>query len=292
MVANYSPHPPAAYLSANGDRYFDGLADKFAAGLYGSVRGDIRLAVLDHLLPRHLELAGQPVLDVGGGLGQMSRWFDQRRHPVTLLEPSGEMLARARQALAGTQVELIQAPLQALSERAPGLWQLIVCHAVLEWLSDPRDALMRLTEALAPGGQLSLMVFNRDALRLSNVVKGNLDKVLADRLAGTGQRQRLTPISPLTHEQIEAWASEAGLDIQARAGVRVFHDYLKTRELAPEALDKLVELERRYCDAEPHWRLGRYLLYTLARPTADVDSTSAASSSLPFSSHPSSPQGA
>jgi S-adenosylmethionine-dependent methyltransferase len=96
----------------------------------------------------------------------------------------------------------------------------------------------------------------------------------------------------LTHDQIETWASEAGLDIQARAGVRVFHDYLTTRDLAPEALDKLVELERRYCDAEPHWRLGRYLLYTLARPTADVDSTSAASSSLPFSSHPSSPQGA
>jgi len=286
MVANSSSHPPAAYLSEHGDRYFDGLADKFAAGLYGSVRGDIRLAVLDHWLPRHLELARQPVLDVGGGLGQMARWFAQRNHPVTLLEPSREMLAHARQALADTQVELIQAPLQALSERAPGPWGLIVCHAVLEWLSDPHDAFMRLARALSPGGQLSLMVFNRDALRLSNVVKGNLDKALADRLAGTGQRQRLTPISPLTNEQIEAWASEAGLDIQACAGVRVFHDYLKTRELAPEALDKLVELERRYCDAEPHWRLGRYLLYTLTRPIADVDTISTSSSS--HSSSPSS----
>jgi len=279
MAATSPSRPLATYLSVHGDRHFDGLADKFSAGLYGSVRGDIRLAVLDHLLPRHLNLAGQPVLDVGGGLGQMASWFDQRRHPVTLLEPSGEMLAHARQALTDTQVELIQAPLQDLAELAPGPWPLIVCHAVLEWLFDPRDAFMRLAEALAPGGQLSLMVFNRDALRLSNVVKGNLDKVLADRLAGTGQRQRLTPISPLTNGQIETWAGEAGLTIKARAGVRIFHDYLQTRELDSAALAKLVELERRYCDAEPHWRLGRYLLYTLTRPAAAVDATSSSSSS-------------
>ncbi|WP_192034820.1 methyltransferase domain-containing protein [Halomonas sp. YLGW01] len=266
MAAISPPGSPASYLSVNGDRHFDGLADKFAAGLYGSVRGDIRLAVLDHLLPRQLALAGQPVLDVGGGLGQMAHWFAERGHPVTLLEPSAEMLARAEVALADTEVRLIQAPLQQLAVQAPGPWPLIVCHAVLEWLADPRDALMRLADRLAPGGQLSLMVFNRDALRLSNVAKGNLDKVLEDRLAGTGQRQRLTPISPLTHGQIAAWAEEAGLTIEARAGVRVFHDYLTARELDAAAMDKLVELERRYCDVEPHWRLGRYLLYTLSRP--------------------------
>ncbi|WP_458525289.1 methyltransferase domain-containing protein [Onishia taeanensis] len=271
MAATTPSSPPVTYLSMHGDRHFDGLADKFAAGLYGSVRGDIRLAVLDYLLPRHLELSGQPVLDVGGGLGQMARWFALKGHEVTLLEPSAEMLARAREALLDTRVTLVQAPLQALSEQAPGPWPLIVCHAVLEWLADPRDALMRLAQALVPGGQLSLMVFNRDALRLSNVAKGNLDKVLEDRLAGTGKRQRLTPISPLTHGQIETWASEAGLIIEARAGVRVFHDYLTTRELDPAGLDKLVELERRYCDAEPHWRLGRYLLYTLTRPAGAAD---------------------
>lgn len=279
MAASSPSHSPTTYLSEHGDRHFDGLADKFAAGLYGSVRGALRLAVLDHLLPRLLALSGQPMLDVGGGLGQMAHWFAERGHPVTLLEPSGEMLARGREMLAAHDVRVIQAPLQDLAEQAPGPWPLIVCHAVLEWLADPRDALMRLADALAPGGQLSLMVFNRDALRLSNVVKGNFDKVLDDRLAGTGQRQRLTPISPLTHGQIETWASEAGLTLKACAGVRVFHDYLKVRELEPGALDKLVELERRYCDVEPHWRLGRYLLYTLTRPVDTAEVSSSLSSS-------------
>ncbi|MGL6214914.1 methyltransferase domain-containing protein [Billgrantia desiderata] len=263
----------SAPLSPAGDRHFDGLADKFAGSLYGGPRGELRLALLDELLPRMLELDGQPLLDVGGGLGQLSAWFARRGHRVTLLEPAGDMLAQARQELAGLTVSFVQAPLQALPERAAGRWPLIACHAVLEWLSDPKAAFATLAENLAPGGQLSLMVFNRDALRFSNVVKGNLQKALDDRLEGTGKRQRLTPISPLCHEQIVAWSRESGLAIRSVAGIRVFHDYLRQPPSSEADWQRLVELERRYCQVDPHWRLGRYLLYTLVHETRSPEET-------------------
>ncbi|MFW3616317.1 methyltransferase domain-containing protein [Billgrantia antri] len=252
-------------LSSAGDRHFDGLAEKFAGSLYGGPRGELRLILLDELLPRLLNLDRQPLLDVGGGLGQLSAWFARRGHPVTLLEPAGDMLDQAREALDDLPVSFVQAPLQALSELAPGPWPLIACHAVLEWLNDPRAAFATLAEGLAPGGQLSLMVFNRDALRMSNVVKGNLQKALDDRLEGTGKRQRLTPISPLSHAQVVVWSRECGLSIRGVAGVRVFHDYLRQPPASEDDWQRLVTLERRYCQAEPHWRLGRYLLYTLTK---------------------------
>lgn len=263
---------PASSLSAHGDRHFDGLADKFAASLYGGVRGELRLALLDQLLPEMLELHGQPLLDVGGGLGQLAGWFAERGHAVTLAEPSGEMLARAGEFLAVQEVRLIQAPLQALPEQAPGPWSLIACHAVLEWLGDPRGALATLASLLAPGGQLSLMVFNRDALRFSNVVKGNLEKALADRLEGRGERLRLTPISPLTHAQVEAWSAECGLGIRGVAGIRIFNDYLRQPPQSDADREALLALERRYCRVDPHWRLGRYLLYTLVRSDSPTPS--------------------
>jgi len=260
------PGPASSPLSAQGDRHFDGLADKFAASLYGGARGELRLALLDRLLPEMLALHGQALLDVGGGLGQQAEWFAARGHPVTLAEPSAEMLARARTRLAAHDVRLLQAPLQALPEQAPGPWPLIACHAVLEWLADPRAALATLADLLAPGGQLSLMVFNRDALRLSNVVKGNLEKALADRLEGKGLRKRLTPISPLTHGQVEAWSAENGLIIRGVAGIRVFADYLRQPPASDDDRERLLALEQRYARLDPHWRLGRYLLYTLERP--------------------------
>ncbi|MGR4067366.1 methyltransferase domain-containing protein [Billgrantia sp. C5P2] len=258
----------SAPLSPAGDRHFDGLAEKFAGSLYGGPRGALRLAMLDELLPLMLELDGQPVLDVGGGLGQLSAWFARHGHPVTLLEPAGDMLEQARQTLDGWPVTFLQAPLQTLQEAAPGPWPLVACHAVLEWLNDPRAAFATLADGLAPGGQLSLMVFNRDALRFSNVVKGNLQKALDDRLEGTGRRQRLTPISPLCHDQIVAWGQECGLSIRSVAGIRIFHDYLRQPPSSEADWERLVALERRYCQAEPHWRLGRYLLYTLVKEDA------------------------
>ncbi|WP_136064640.1 methyltransferase domain-containing protein [Modicisalibacter radicis] len=255
------------------DRIFDGLADKFADSLYGKPRGELRLALLDELLPRTLALHGQPALDAGGGLGQMSAWLARRGHPVTLAEPSVEMLERARREHGDLPIDFLRAPLQELGQVAPGPWPLIVCHAVLEWLAEPRRALATLNRLLAPGGQLSLMVFNRDALRFSNVVKGNLEKALDDRLAGTGQRQRLTPISPLTHARVSGWFAEEGLVVEHVAGIRIFHDYLRERDPDDTTLSRLFELERRYCDVDPHWRLGRYLLYHLRKPEIPGDGT-------------------
>ncbi len=248
------------------DRIFDGLADKFANSLYGTARGAIRLAVLDHLLDSALPADGSPALDVGGGLGQMSAWLADRGHAVTLAEPSAEMLAAARTGMGTRDVTYLASTLQALPAAAPGPWPLVVCHAVLEWLAQPQAAIATLAALMAPGARLSLMVFNRDALRLSNIVKGNLDKAWEDRLSGTGKRQRLTPISPLTHDDIVAWCREAGLVIEQVSGVRVFHDYLGERGIGGERLETLIALEKRYCQSEPYWRLGRYLHYRIRRP--------------------------
>ncbi|WNK21544.1 methyltransferase domain-containing protein [Halomonas piscis] len=243
------------------------MAEKFARSLYSTPRGALRLALLDELLPDMLALDGQPALDVGAGLGQQAAWLARRGHPVTLAEPSADMLAYARRALAGEpfarRIAFLQAPLQALEARAPGPWPLIFCHAVLEWLGDPGAALQSLSRLLAPGGQLSLMVFNRDALRFSNVVKGNRQKALDDRLEGWGRGARLTPISPLTHADIQRFAAAAGLEIQAAAGVRIFQDYLREPPADDADMATLEALERTYCRVDPHWRLGRYLLYTL-----------------------------
>lgn len=141
---------PSSFLSPAGDRHFDGLADKFAASLYGGLRGELRLALLDRLLPEMLDLHGQPALEVGGGLGQLAGWLVERGHAVTLCEPADEMRERARQALADHPVRFMEAPLQSLPEAAPGPWPLITCHAVLEWLGDPRAALATLAGLLAP----------------------------------------------------------------------------------------------------------------------------------------------
>lgn len=274
------PSATPSERSPDGDRYFDGLADKFCRSLYNAPRGELRLALLDALLPDMLSALqadtskrcahAEKVLDVGGGLGQQALWFARRGFQVSLTEPSRDMLVYANKALQAEpelaeRVRCHLLALQQLPEHLPGPWPLIVCHAVLEWLANPRQALGQLSQLLAPGGELSLMIFNRDALRFSNVVKGNLQKVQQDRLEGLGLGQRLTPISPLTHAQVAAWSQENGLVIRQVAGIRIFQDYMGQAPQNTEQQARLIALEKQFCRAEPHWRLGRYLLYTLVK---------------------------
>ena len=262
------------------DKIFNGLAEKFRNNVYGTNKGWLRQELLSRDLQQipfiaAPDSAAQPitVLDIGGGLGQMADWCARQGHRVTFTEPADDMRAEAENLFA-QQAEHYRHPvnsqpyrLQELSQQtAPA--QLVVCHAVLEWLHQPMDALPLIAERVAPGGWLSLMFFNEDGLRFSNIVKGNYDKALRDTLDGTGQRLRLTPISPQKPEPVIEGLKQQGLEIVSVAGIRVFTDYLRDKNPSDSDLEKLLTLEWRYCHQEPYWRMGRYI-HVLAKKTVN-----------------------
>ncbi|WP_114417274.1 methyltransferase domain-containing protein [Marinospirillum perlucidum] len=253
------------------DKSFDGLAEKFARNIYGTAKGRLRLKVIrDRMLAElPVETSRLQVLDAGGGLGQISAWLARKGHEVLLAEPSEEMRTFAARRLHRAGVTPLAASIQELPDRLPADQQdfdLVVCHAVLEWLYQPYAALEQLITRIRPGGYLSLMFFNADALLLTNVLRGNWQRALQGQLQGKGKGSRLTPISPLPPEAVIDRLQQAGLDILGVSGIRVFNDYLR-RELPPEARqERLLQLEKRYCQVEPFWRLGRYLLVHAQRP--------------------------
>lgn len=268
------------------DRHFNsGMAEKFARNIYATAKGRLRLKILRERMLADLPLQqpGLRVLDAGGGLGQVSCWLARKGHQVLLAEPAEEMLDYAAARLQRYGVNTLLSPIQDLAHHLPQAAQtfdLVVCHAVLEWLHQPRETLQQLLQHLAPGGTLSLMFFNKDALLLANILRGNWQRVLekvpetgsegkragGEGLGGKGRGRRLTPISPLQPEEVMEWLKDAGLEIQTTTGVRVFNDYLRLK-LPPEATpQRLLQIERRYCQQEPWWRMGRYILIHARKP--------------------------
>ncbi|MCH8497291.1 MAG: methyltransferase domain-containing protein [Marinobacter sp.] len=254
------------------DRTFEGLAESFARNIYGTPKGRLRLKIIRDRMLAELPLDnGGPltVLDVGGGLGQIACWLARKGHQVTLAEPAEDMLAAAAARCDRAGVTRVKSSLQALAQltaNEQGQYDLVVCHAVLEWLQAPQQAVADLASLVKPGGWLSVMFFNADALMFTNIVRGNWQRALGGQLAGKGRGRRLTPISPLALNDVEGWLQQAGLETVGRSGVRVFNDYLRLK-LPPEATpERLLQLEKRYCQQEPFWRLGRYLLLHCRQP--------------------------
>ncbi|TLX53298.1 SAM-dependent methyltransferase [Stutzerimonas nosocomialis] len=246
------------------DRHFDELATRFAEKIYGGTKGAIRLAVLQADLAEALPERPLRVLDVGAGLGHMSLWLAAQGHRVTLTEPAEPMIEGARQrfAEAGQEATFIQAPWQALPERLEGPFDLVICHAVLEWLAEPQAILPVLRQFTADDGWLSLAFYNRDALIYRNLLKGHFKKLRSGQFAG--ERQSLTPQRPLDPRELAAQL-DAQWRVEHRSGVRVFHDYMPSDFQARAEPAELVEMELAHRRHPAFAGLGRYL-HWLCRP--------------------------
>ena len=252
------------------DRHFDQLGAHFARKIYDSPKGAIRLAVLTRDLSDWLPTiqhgtAALSVLDTGAGLGHMSEWLALQGHAVYVTDPSGEMLEQARARLSShataLSVRFQQASLQTLPESGE-TFDLVICHAVLEWLADPGAAIQSLRRLVKPGGGISLAFYNRDALIYKNLIKGQFRKIERNQLAGEGRRS-LTPQQPLDPRDVAQWVAAASLQVKAHTGVRVFHDYMHEPFKSEAALEEVIARELYFSQHPAYRQLGRYLHWWL-----------------------------
>lgn len=254
------------------DRNFDSLAERFEKNFYQSTRGQLRLQLVQDALLEDSGLLGSGrslrILDAGCGMGQMSLWLARQGHEVLACDISEILLSRARQLLAEQadakqlHIAFHNVPLQALSSVCAGSFDLVLCHAVLEWLDSPREGLRSLYPWLKPGGELSLMYYNHHSLVFKNLLRGNLAKVEAGDYRADGNS--LTPVNPLQPDRVAEWLQADGLVIESWRGIRTFYEYMdqtlhpgRKPECTPEAI---LRLEKQFGKQEPYRSLGRYQL--------------------------------
>lgn len=250
------------------DRNFDSIAHKFQQNIYATTKGRLREKVLQRDLAE-LPILATPtkILDVGAGQGQLALWLAAQGHHVHLTDVSAEMLAMAEQAAREkgllARTAYTHAPMQSLVENSQQ-YTLVLCHAVLEWLASPDQAIAHLWQLTAPGGWLSLMFYNVDAKRFSNIVYGNFNYVLRDLTYK--KKVHLSPQNPLDPQQVMQWCLQQGFVLHSKTGVRCFHDYLRDRSEQQTEFDQLLEVELRFNRQEPYASLGRYQHLLLQKP--------------------------
>lgn len=256
------------------DRNFDDLAHRFKRNVYDRLKGDIRIAVLQRDLQEFMGNqidfdAGSQckssstlnILDAGGGQGQLSLRLAAQGHHVTICDISSEMLslaqANARELGVESRVRFCHQSIQAFSQENTGCFDLVLCHAVLEWVVEPRPLLAALNTLLKQSGMLSLTYYNVNSIKMKNLLRTNFKKVLEDDYRG--YRGSLTPTFPRESAQVDQWLSELPLDILCESGIRCFHDYILEPEHRLVEPEQQLELELRLSRQEPWRSLARYV---------------------------------
>jgi S-adenosylmethionine-dependent methyltransferase len=240
------------------DTFFNGIANKFDNNIYGTSKGRLRHQVLLHYLSGLINSKIPcDVLDAGGGTGMMSLEFAKAGHNVTLCDGSEEVLDIAKQRLVdatNTRIEKID----ILSLNYPQKFDLVLCHAVLEWVQEPLVIVDKLFTQLRKDGRLSLSFFNRDAALFNNAIWGNFDYIDAGLKARN--QVRLNPHNAQRPNDIIQYINDKypTYTIEHKAGVRCFHDYLQDRNKQVVEYDKILALEMKYGATEPYMWLGKY----------------------------------
>ena len=257
------------------DRNFDDLADRFARKVYGGLKGDIRLAViwrdLQALVPEITTTSNLRILDIGGGLGQIAVRLAALGHHVDYNDLSKEMMIKAKQsasqhgvedkmgwyhcAYQDLQQQLLQESPQQLPEQKEH-YDLVLCHALAEWLADPASLVPALKGFLADKGRLSLTFYNRHSLIYRNLIRGNFRVLESDFEADANS---LTPTQPLDPQAMIEKVNASGLKLLNSSGIRVFTDYVTTMRGGHTDSQSVIDKELEYSQLEPYKWLGRYI---------------------------------
>ncbi|WP_028775015.1 methyltransferase [Shewanella waksmanii] len=252
------------------DKNFDALAHKFANNIYGSAKGQVRETVVWRDLKWALQQLGNGkqslrILDAGGGFGPFSQKLAKLGHQVVLCDISQKMLDIAKEQIeqhqqqSGQQLDirLVHGPIQGLSAGEHGKFDLILCHAVTEWLADAQTTLSQLPSTLKDDGLLSLMFYNKEAMRFFNLVSGNFDYVNAG--LKVKKKVGLTPTHPVYIDEVRDWVTNWNMGIIYQSGVRVICDYLKNHQPESATFEQLLAMELTYSTQPTYIPLGRYV---------------------------------
>ncbi|MCX4991446.1 MULTISPECIES: bifunctional 2-polyprenyl-6-hydroxyphenol methylase/3-demethylubiquinol 3-O-methyltransferase UbiG [unclassified Streptomyces] len=206
------------------------------------------------------------VLDVGMGQGTQALRLARAGHQVTGLEQDATMLAVAREALAAEpegirgRVRLIEGDGRETGVHfLPGSFDVVLCHGVLMYVEDPDALLAGMARMLAPGGLLSLLVRNADALAMRPGLGGDWATTLAsfDTTAYTnrlGLDVRADRLATLT-----GTLAGIGAPLHAWYGVRVFTDTAADGAPLPPDAETLLAAEERAGRTDPYRQVAALL---------------------------------
>jgi ubiquinone/menaquinone biosynthesis C-methylase UbiE len=197
---------------------FDALADRYDETRGGERRGDAYAQALESWLA-----PGSRVLEVGVGTGVVALGLRRRGHPVTGVDISAPMLARAHTRLGGGVVrgDALRLPFAA------GSFPAVVAVWVLHAVRDAAAVLDELGRVVVPGGRLLACPGNRAA---PGDIAGRAFELMAqriDELHGSASKRATTAADILrlgaaggwrgTVETLPAqsWSSSADDEIRA-----------------------------------------------------------------------------
>ena len=231
--------------------------------------GRIRYRVMTETLRRTVSTLGMSelrILDIGGADGADSIPLASHGHEVTVLDRSLSMLARALQRAESSRVSpavrVVQGELDDLPNLGLGVYDLVLCHNVLQYLPNPAEAIASIAPSVRSSGIVSLMCPNPAGDVLGAAIRLE-DPARATVLIDAATLESLTfgtSVQRIEASHAADLIERCGFDVIATYGLLAATTYIANdaRKYESEFYRDLEALELTLCDREPYVRTARF----------------------------------
>ncbi|MFD6417471.1 methyltransferase [Streptomyces sp. NPDC060194] len=219
-----------------------------------SLRTAVVWEVLKDALDRRVKATGRDVLDVldtGGGTGNFAVPVARLGHRVTVVDPSPNALfgleRRVAEAGVADRVRGVQGDALGLFDVVErDAYDAVLCHGVLEYVDDPARAVGNAVGALRQTGTVSVLAAGLGGAVLARALAGHFTEARHALDDPSGRWGDGDPMPRrFTADQLTRLVGDAGLDVGAVHGVRVFADLVPgvLVDTEPGAVEALLRLE-------------------------------------------------
>ncbi|MBN2524835.1 MAG: methyltransferase domain-containing protein [Deltaproteobacteria bacterium] len=248
---------------------FDRFKQKLSKNVYGSVKGVLRLTLLEKdLLEFCPGFTGDSlsILDAGCGEGAFANICLSMGHRLVLLDGSVHMVEKASRRCAKFiergMARVVRDDFLQWDEQNGARFDVVLMHGSAEWMADSRKAILKGVEMLRPGGILSLLMFNRDVHDMKRGINGHL-------IDGTPSRKKklFPPQSQRVADTEQILRTMSGR-VLLQSGIRIFHGFFRQMRSREMEKQQWIQQELMYYREKPFTMLGQHSHFVWQKNTS------------------------
>ncbi len=209
------------------------------------------------------EIRNKKILDFGSGIGVTADYL-AKCNEVIAIEPNEESVSIRWQE---NEYRQIIGGVEALKEFEDEIFDVIVCHNVLEYAKDERSKIMNeFARLLKNDGKISLVKHNRAGRVMQMVVLLNdFDSANSILDGNDGMTSKFGAIHYYEDADIEKWCNK--LKITRTLGMRTFWDLQQNQDIHknPEWQQKMVDVEMRVSDMDEYKNIAFFHHLTIEK---------------------------
>lgn len=201
---------------------------------------------------RQLDLSNDislKILDFGAGFCVTANHYS-KYHSVTAIEPNKGMIDLC---IRDNHFELIHGGIETLSRYADNTFDIVICHNVLEYVSDKELIIQELARVLKQGGTLSIVKHNLLGRAMAYAVFSDNPKAALDLLdSGDQENNMFGKRDTYDDEYIIGLGQKCGLSMENLFGIRTFFALSKNDDVkfTQEWYEDMLALEMRTCNLD------------------------------------------